>query len=169
MSTAIEFNHPSIPDTELNESISTILSATSLMTMATVNVDGSAHANTAYFAFDEKLSLYLITDPTSRHCQNLKANPSTAATIFDSRQEFWTPLRGLQLFGHCVETSILELPHALRCFSSRFPVFTELVKHPADFATKAVSVRLHTIRISALKLFDEPRFGEEVFITLTLP
>ncbi len=168
MSLAIKFNHPNFADADLNESIEAILSTTRLLTMATVSPDGTAHANTAYFAYDDSARLFLITDPATVHAKNLRRIPSVAATVFDSHQEFWTPLRGLQIFGTCIETPMLELPHALLCFTSRFPVFAELVKHPADFAAKAVSVKLHTLAVSRIKLFDEPHFGEEVFIDLSL-
>jgi hypothetical protein len=169
MNTKFEFGHKDYADQALNESLSGILNDAKLLSMATVTPDGVAHINNAYFAFDDALRLFIITDPESVHGRNLAANHSVAVTVFDSHQEFWTPLRGLQLFGTCQQTSLLGLPHALSCFLGRFPVFSELVRNPADFATKAVSVKLHTITIERLKLFDEPAFGEEVYIELSIP
>lgn len=169
MNLSFVFEHKDHLDSALNESISGILNATKLLSMATVRMDGTAHINNAYFAFDEALRLFIITDPQSVHGRNLATNHSVAVTVSDSNQEFWTPLRGLQLCGTCQQTSLLGLPHALTCFLGRFPVFGELVRGPADFAAKALDVRLHTITVERLKLFDEPAFGEEVYIDLEIP
>jgi uncharacterized protein YhbP (UPF0306 family) len=169
MNIKFAFGHKDHDDNALNESISVILNAAKLLSMATVRSEGVAHINTAYFAFDDALRLFIITDPESVHGRNLVSNHSVAVTVFDSQQEFWTPLRGLQLFGTCQQTPLMGLPHALNCFLGRFPVFSELVRNPADFATKAVTVKLHTITVERLKLFDEPTFGEEVYIDLNIP
>ena len=163
------FQHSEFEDAALNASISGILGATLLLSMATVRPDGKSHINTAFFAYDDALRLFLITGPNSAHGKHFSTNPSVAVTVFDSHQKFWTELRCLQLFGNCRQTPLTKLPHALSRFIKRFPVFSELVKSPADFARKAVGdVRLHTITVERLKLFDEPTFGEEVFIDLQI-
>jgi uncharacterized protein YhbP (UPF0306 family) len=112
--------------------------------------------------------LYLITDPATKHAKNIELNSSIAATVFDSHLGFWTEMRGLQLFGTCYKTSFNHLPNALKCFINRFPVFTELVKKPADMLKKSVIVKFYTIEVKRIKLFDEPNFGEEVFINLEI-
>jgi uncharacterized protein YhbP (UPF0306 family) len=160
----VKFGHPTFPDQKINESLIAILEGTRLLSMATVNSDHSTHINTAYFAYDENLHLYIITDPKSKHAKNLARNPSVAATVFDSHQEFWTPLRGLQLFGECSKTPVLHVLKALKTFSHRFPVFSEAVKSPLDFVAKSLEVRFYTIVVKRVKVFDEPTFGEEVFI-----
>src|SRR5580700_9635125 len=136
--------------------------------MSTIRPESIAHINTAFYSFDASLRLFIITDPKTTHGVNLAKNHSVAIAIFDSHQEFWTPLRGLQLFGECRQTPLLQLPHALTSFAKRFPVFTELVKSPTDFASKKLGIRFHTITVQGLKLFDEPTFGEEVFINLKI-
>jgi len=85
----IKFKHKKHSDKKLNESIIDILENNKLLSLSTVTPNGKAHINTAYFAFDKKLNLYIITDPKSNHCKNLQKNNSVAASIFKSSQRFW--------------------------------------------------------------------------------
>jgi len=164
-----KFNRPEYPDNKLNESIFEILNNNKLLSLATITPRGNAYINTAFYAFDEKLRLYIVTDPKYNHSMNLNKNSSIAATIFDSHLKFWKDkLQGVQLFGKGYRTPILQLHKGTSCFLKRFPVFKELVKSPKDFMKKAVTVKLYTLEINHLKLFDEIRFGEENFIELRL-
>lgn len=163
-----KFNHPDYSDQKLNQSIQEILDNNKLLSMATVDNEKKSHINTAYFAFNDKLNLFLITDPATKHAKNIEHNSSVAATVFDSHLGFWTEMQGLQLFGTCYKTPFVHLPNALSCFINRFPVFTELVKKPADMLKKSIIVKFYTIEVKRIKLFDEPNFGEENFVNLTI-
>lgn len=164
-----KFKHSKYSDKKLNESILDILENNTLLSLATVRPDGKPYINTAYYAFDNKLRLYIITDPKSNHSKNLEKNKSASVSIFNSKLRFWKDdMQGLQLFGKCYKTTLMQLPKGTSCFLKRFPVFKELVKSPKDFVKKAVSVKLYTIEISHIKLFDETRFEEEEFINLKI-
>jgi len=168
MSLLFKFKHPALSDEALNSSIQSILESSHLTSMATVNQDGTSHINTAFFAFDDNLRLIIVTDPSTKHAKNLEKNSSVACNVYDSHQKFWTPLRGIQLFGKCSKTPLVQVPHALSAFSQRFPVFKELVSNLEDFAKKAVKIRFYTIDVERIKILDEPTFGEEVYVNLDL-
>lgn len=162
-----KFHHFEYADKELNESLFDILNNNKLLSMATISPNGESYINTAYYAFDEKLRLYIITDPKSNHSSNLIKNSSIATSVFDSHLKFWKDkLQGVQLFGKGYKTPISQLPKGTACFIKRFPLFKEIVKNPKDFMKKAVAVKLYTLEIKKIKLFDEARFGEETFIEL---
>lgn len=163
-----KFNHPEFSDEKLNQSIYNILDTNRLLSLATVDSEQKPHINTAYFSFNDKLHLFLITDPATKHARNIETNNSVALTVFDSHLGFWTEMQGMQLFGKCYRTPTMQIPTALGSFVKRFPVFTQLVKRPEDMFDKSLTVRFFTIEIEKIKLFDEPNFGEEVFINLTL-
>ena len=163
------FNHPEYKNKLLNESLFDIIKSNKLLSMATITNGNVAHINTAYYAFDNKMTLYIITDPKSQHSINVKENKSVAASIFNSHLTFWEDdMQGVQLFGKCYKTQLMQLPKGTSCFIKRFPVFKELVTKPEDFVKKAVIVKLYTIEVSRIKLFDEKRFGEEIFIELVI-
>ncbi len=163
-----KFNHPEYSDQQLNKSIHDILENNKLISMATVDDEQKAHINTAYFAFSNNLHLYLITNPSSKHSINVKNNNSVAVTIFNSQQEFWTELQGLQLFGECMITKILQIPNAFSCFLKRFPVFKDFANNSVEMLKKSSDIRFYTIEVERIKLFDEPSFGEENYINLTI-
>ena len=165
----LKFNHPNYKNNKLNESLFEILKNNTLLSLSTVTPNGNAYINTAFYAFDNKLRIYIITDPKSNHSKNLVKNQSIAISIFDSHFEFWKDkLKGVQLFGKGYKTPILQMHSATYCFIKRFPLFKELVKNPKDFMKKTVKVSLYTLEIDRIKLFDETRFGEENFIELRL-
>lgn len=162
------FNHPDYEDKKLNESLFDILKNNTLLSLST-NSNRKSYINTAFYAFDDKLKIYIITDPESNHSKNLVKNQSIAVSIFDSHFRFWKDkLQGVQLSGKGYKTPILQMHNATSCFVKRFPLFKEIVKSPKDFMKKAVKVRLYTLEIDRIKLFDEKRFGEEKFIDLRI-
>lgn len=161
----LKFNHPEYSDKKINESLFDILKSNTLLSLASVTPDSKAHINTLFYAFDDKLKLYVITDPKSDHSKNLKKNASVAIAIFNSQLKFWKDdVKGVQLFGKCYRTPIIQLSKATTRFIKRFPVFKSLVKNPKDFAKKAVAVKIHTIEVDRIKILDEARFGEENYI-----
>ncbi|MFA6160704.1 MAG: pyridoxamine 5'-phosphate oxidase family protein [Patescibacteria group bacterium] len=168
MPLSLSFQHQTLSDEVLNVSIQSILESSKLLSMSTVNSNNTAHINTAYFAFDENFNFFIVTKPSTKHAKNLANNPSVAINVFDGNQKFWTSLKGLQLFGTCAKTLLTEVPHALTTYNKRFPIFSEFASHPDDFTKKAISSRFYTININSIKLFDEPTFGEEVYIDLNL-
>ena len=66
------------------------------LTLATFGPEGPWAAG-VYFAADG-LSLYFLSDPASRHCRDLAANPRVAATVHEDVAS-WQDIRGVQLSG----------------------------------------------------------------------
>jgi len=166
MSLSLTYSHPKHSDAALNESIQSILEANELMGMATVR-GSEAYVNTAYFAFNDQLDIFLLCEPTTQHSQNLIGNASMAATIFDSHQPWTADKRGLQLFGKCQMATGVVLGEAVGRYLKRFVGLKQWVSSPDDILRGAINSKFYVMRVNSLKLFDEPRFGKEQFITLT--
>ena len=162
-----KFKHAKYSDKKLNESLFNILKNNKLLSLSTVTHSGKAHINTAYYAYDDKLRLYIVTDPKSKHSKNLEKNNSVAVTIFNSKLRFWTDdVQGLQLFGKCYKTPLNQLSEGTKAFVKRFPLFKESVKVPKDFESS--EVKLYTIEIKRIQMFDEKIFGEEKVVNLKI-
>ena len=73
----LKFKHSEYSDKKLNESLFDILNHNKLLSLSTVTSKREAYINTAYYSFDEKLKLYIITDPNSNHSINLNKNSSS--------------------------------------------------------------------------------------------
>ena len=57
-----------------------------LLSLATVSPKGVAHINTAFFAADESLTLFMLSPPGSEHARHLRGASSAAVSIYDSHQ-----------------------------------------------------------------------------------
>src|SRR5512136_2887988 len=83
-----------------------ILGDNTLCAIATADLDsGSPYIWTAYYCFTDDLRLYVLTPPQTRHARQSESNPATAVAVYDARQPWGTPKRGLQLLGRAALTS----------------------------------------------------------------
>lgn len=167
MSFEFEFNKEEYPDKKLNQSIYEILSGTELLSMASINEDKS-HINTAYFAFNSSLELFILTPPTSKHTENLEKNNSVAVTVFDTNQRWNGDKKGLQLFGKYEKTEGDKFAEGMRFYLQRFPAFSEWVETAEELEKSEIDSRIYMITVNSLKLFDEPMFGKDEFISLKI-
>jgi uncharacterized protein YhbP (UPF0306 family) len=161
-------HNASYPCEVLHESVFSILNAVELCSIATSNRDSSCHINTAYYCFTKALELYFVSDPNTIHCTNLAHNPNIAIAICDSHQHWGEPLRGLQLFGSCHVATIAESAKALFTHAARFHAFGDYMSALSPIERENSSYRFYVFVTSSVKIFDEPRFGEETFVTATV-
>ena len=129
-----------------------LLDASPLCAIATVTRSGRAHVNTAYFARSPDLHLVWQSEPRATHSRNLRSNSSVAIAVYDSRQTWGKPDRGIQLFGRGREAP----PEADEVYANRFPDFRS-----SDFE----AYRLYELVPRRLKLFDERELGAATFVT----
>jgi nitroimidazol reductase NimA-like FMN-containing flavoprotein (pyridoxamine 5'-phosphate oxidase superfamily) len=72
-----------------------LLDASTLCAIATVNADGRAHVNTAYFGWSRDFDIVWLSEPRARHSRNLRANESVAIAVYDSTQTWGKTDRGI--------------------------------------------------------------------------
>lgn len=133
-----------------------LLDASTLCAIATVSARHAAHVNTAYFAWSPAFEIVWLSDPTAEHSNNLRGNSSTAVAVYDSRQVWDRPDRGIQLFGSAAPVSRRAATGAKDLYTERFPGTEK-----ADLGAYV----FYRFRPRRLKLFDEPAFGAGVFVT----
>ncbi len=170
ITTNLKFNHTQYPDEIINRSISEILSANTLLSMANIrktDEDFESWIFTAFYAFNSSLDLYILTPPDTQHVQNLSYSKSVAVAIFDSHQKPTKLKRGLQMFGECGRADGLRLVEGYRLYGARFVWLPDLIKQPQDFAKGIIQSKLYVIHPKEVKIFDEPTFGEENWVTVS--
>jgi uncharacterized protein YhbP (UPF0306 family) len=133
-----------------------LLNASTLCTIATVTPSGSAHINTAYFAWSHDFAIVWLSEPQATHSRNLGANGSAAIAVYDSRQTWGEPDRGIQLFGTADKTEGDEVDRVKALYAKRFPRFAD---------TDLSAYRFYRLRPRRLKLFDERTLGPATFVT----
>jgi uncharacterized protein YhbP (UPF0306 family) len=133
-----------------------LLDASSLCAIASVGPGARAHINIAYFAWSRALKIIWLSEPRSRHSRNLRANETVAIAVFDSRQRWAEPDRGIQLFGSAWPAEGDEAEQGRETYARRFPSFRD---------ARLSGYRLYVFRPSRLKLFDERALGGGTFVT----
>jgi uncharacterized protein YhbP (UPF0306 family) len=159
---------PGYPTTRLLASVTRILSANNLCSMATRSEAGLVDINTAFFSVGADLTLYFLSNPRAGHCRNLLCIPQMAATVFDSHQRWGDAHAGLQLFGLGAAVLPEHLEQARASYAARFAGYFDLVIRAAEASgapTGAAMLRLYSFAPTRVKLLDELEFGDEVYIS----
>jgi uncharacterized protein len=69
-----------------------------VLTLAVTESDGNPCAAALFYAIDDELHFYVLTDPATRHGKAMLANSSVAGTIQLDRQE-WHEIQGSSFAG----------------------------------------------------------------------
>lgn len=134
------------------------------MTVATC-VNDTPWGSTLFFASDDALNLYFISNPQTRHAQDIAANPKVAVVINSNNQEHGK-LRGLQLAGEGQMLNGQEAISAFAVYIKRNPIMQSFISS----AEKLISgnVKIYQIRPTRIYFIDEVRFGKRGRQELTL-
>lgn len=129
-----------------------LMNASPLFSLATVSAGGRAHVSHMYFAWNGRFDIFWISDRESLHSRNLVIRPTAAASVFDSRQTWGKPDRGIQLHG---TAGLAPGNEAASVYGRRFSYFD----------VEANELPFYRFRPRTLKLFDEREFGGATFVT----
>ena len=163
----IVFKSPGFSAQKVRRSVLRILGRNKLWSMATGRASQS-HINTAYFCYGDAFDFYFVSDSTARHIQNIRRSPGCAVAVFDSRQPWNADHSGLQLFGTCRQAIADETAIGLALYSKRFPAYAKYLNTQSAKAIQESTYRFYVFRPRRLKLLDESRFGEEVFVSASV-
>jgi uncharacterized protein YhbP (UPF0306 family) len=153
---AVERSKRPMASARMARAARSLLDASTLCAIASVGSKGSAYVNTAYFAVSPGFELVWLSDPQARHSRNIRANHSVAVAVYDSRQSWGTPDRGIQLFGAARELEGDEVDNAQTLYARRFSPY-----RPDELG----AYRFYGFRPRRLKLFDERELGSGRFVT----
>ena len=160
----IEFKNPVHPSDKISTSVLDILQAVQLCSIASVGPEHEGHISTAYFCYTKHLDIYFVSDPATKHAQNLARDPRVAVAVFSTDQQWGAPLRGLQFFGQCRLASAIESPKALATHAARFHAYDEYIKALNPLERAKSPYRFYRFCPTSVKVLDESVFGEETFV-----
>ncbi|MFF3978653.1 pyridoxamine 5'-phosphate oxidase family protein [Streptomyces sp. NPDC001828] len=151
----------------VTESIGSLLDGTRLLSMATVGDDGAPWSHNAYFAYDFDLHLYCLTRPGSGHVRNLVNSAGRVSVTVADTAQAGTPgtRQGLQLQGHCALAAGVQLARGSAVFADRFPAFAGAARAAAVPDPTGSALRLFVFTARDFKVFDEPAFGTDTWIS----
>jgi uncharacterized protein YhbP (UPF0306 family) len=135
------------------------------MTLATA-VDGRPWAAAVFYACDEDLRFYFVSDPKTRHATQGSANPNVAAAIH-AHDQSWQSIRGVQLEGRLGSVDAADRPRVEAIYIARFPLIGRMVRAATSDAERLVGQRLlaatfYVLRPGRLRFIDNSRgFGHK--------
>jgi len=150
------------PPDEPRERIARFLVAHTTMTLATVGPDGAPAAAAVFYAHDNALNLYFLSEERTQHGQNMLAHPQVAAAIHADGQD-WRAIRGVQVRGTANLVAAGELAHAAAGYGRKYAFVATLLAGsggPGVLAGPLSKARFWVLRPSWLRLIDNTvRFG----------
>ena len=129
--------------------------------------DGEPWAASVFFASDEDLNLYFVSDYRTRHARDIGDGGDVVATV-NTDCARWSEVKGLQISGFAEPLSGLERMNALRHFLMKFADVKALFEAPKDKDEETIAQRLkaanmYRLRPRWIRLIDNSkRFGYKV-------
>ncbi|GAA2742591.1 MULTISPECIES: pyridoxamine 5'-phosphate oxidase family protein [Kitasatospora] len=152
------------PAPELAKGVEGILSESMVLTLATAGHERGPHANLAFFAYDEDLVLYFVSERSTRHSLHLAEEARAAATVFLPPPVFGEQLRGIQLTGSAGEAWGRQAEAALAAYQGRYPAFAQDPEVREQFLAGAGAAALYRFQVEELTAVDEPQFGRRHYL-----
>ena len=120
-------------------------------TLATCGSEGIWAA--AVFYVSDGYTLYFLSSPTSRHCQNLAHSARVAVTI---QQDYvdWPDIKGVQIEGVAGEIADAEEERARKLYGQKYAVIGKLAQAPAAIVKAMAKVRWYKVVPQRLYFID---------------
>jgi uncharacterized protein YhbP (UPF0306 family) len=120
-------------------------------------IGGIPHA-AAVFYVNIGFELYFLSNPNSRHGENLTQNPTVSGTINEDYSN-WLQIKGIQLEGRveCIG-SIIKHPRLAKAYVKKFPNVTDFLMSPhklgKEIVQKVSRVKFYQIRLTRIYFLD---------------
>ena len=138
----------------LLERIKSYLESHHVLTLATGDERGPWAAS-LFYASDDALNLYFLSEPTTRHGQAIGRGARVAVTVHGETKE-WTAIQGIQLWGTAKE--VKEAGDVFARYTGKFPFAAALIPEGGPHCFYRITPRW-------IRLIDNARglgFKEEV-------
>ena len=145
---------------ELRQTVLDYLAAHNTVALATAGPDGP-WAATVFYA-NVGTDLYFLSEPKTRHCQNLLAGGRVAGTVNEDYRD-WQQIKGIQLEGRAEPiTNPLEVARALGAYLDKYPFVRQFLSptnllQGVKIAGKTFDIRLWRLRPERLYYLDNAR------------
>jgi uncharacterized protein YhbP (UPF0306 family) len=145
---------------DLRQTVLDYLAAHNTVSLATAGPDGP-WAATVFYA-NVGTDLYFLSEPKTRHCQNLLADGRVAGTVNEDYRD-WQQIKGIQLEGRAQEVgNPIELTRALGAYLHKYPFVRQFLSpdkllQGVKIAGKTFDIRLWRLRPDRLYYLDNAR------------
>lgn len=134
---------------ELHQQALAYLRNHSTMALATVGPDGVWAAGIFYV--NDEFTLYWLSDPDTRHSQNIARNSQIAVAIHEDYRD-WTAIQGIRMEGQAEQVGkITQAGWPMRLYVEKYPFLGDLRNPPPDLA-KALATT-HVYRFTPTRIY----------------
>jgi uncharacterized protein len=124
------------------------LDSTQFMALASRGEQGMWN-HAVFFAYDSDVNVYFISQPESRHMQNISSNREVALAIFSTGQSPTGDVVGLQIRGQATILQDNDVPSAHKIYYQRSPAIP-VIPEKLD-AYMGASAAWKFVRVSPLE------------------
>lgn len=141
---------------QLEQKILCYLEKCNTLSLATA-MGGIPHAASVFY-INIGFNLYFLSNPKSRHGENLTQNPKVSGTINEDYSN-WLQIKGIQLEGRveCIG-SIIAHPRIAKAYVKKFPNVTDFLMSPhklgKEIVQKVSKVKFYQIRPVRIYFLD---------------
>jgi hypothetical protein len=140
--------------------------------MATAGADGASAAAALFYAADQQLNLYFLSEEHTEHVRNLMARPLVSATVQEDGQD-WRSICGIQLRGIAGPVSRTDWPRAAAIYVRRFSFLESILtgaESPGALLGPLARAKFYVLRPTWIRLIDNRvRFGHKDELWLGAP
>ncbi|MER5865420.1 pyridoxamine 5'-phosphate oxidase family protein [Kitasatospora sp. NPDC002040] len=165
MAFRLEMTQGDWPAPELAKGVEGLLAESMVLTLATTGPERGPHANLAFFAYDDDLVLYFVSERSTRHSLHLTEEARAAATVFLPPPVFGEQLRGIQFTGSAGEAWGHQAEAAFAAYQARYPDFGRDPELRRQYLAGAGAAALYRFQVEELTAVDEPRFGRRNYLS----
>lgn len=148
------------------EDLRSFLNEQKLMAIATSTSSKGIWIANVYYAIDKDLNFYFLSEPDTRHCQDLKENKEVAIAIAKFAPDNLSDRVGVQIVGEAERIkNFIDMGKALSIYTSKFIssggiITIDNIKH------KIIRARPYIVRPKLIKFMNDKlygNFGTETF------
>lgn len=139
----------------LRQQALTYLQKHNTMTLATVGPDGVWAAGIFYV--NDGFTLYWLSDPKTRHSQNIAYNPQVAVTVHEDYRD-WRVIQGIQMEGQAELVGRIDpLSRPMRLYVEKYPFLGDLRNPPSALTRSLATARVYQFTPTGVYFIDNTR------------
>mgnify|MGYP001619700508 CR=1 FL=1 len=123
---------------------------------------------TVYYTVDNKLNLYFISEPNTKHIKDTIKNKNVACVIASSSQRVTDKKIGVQLQGIVSEVrGVTKLKQILKMWNEANVGFKDVINYE-NIKKRVIKSKVYQVKPTNIKFFNEKLYGEEGTRTLSI-
>lgn len=123
----------------------------------------------AVFYANRQWGLYFVSEPHTRHMQDIQANPGIAATVTEDYKD-WQEIKSLQMRGRVEQVGTLEWPLAAEAYLAKFSFARQFLRPDKlwQVAGKKLNARFYRFTPEEVYFLDNASgFSNRTQVTIT--